>query len=155
MQADDITKTIVEYVQNHRSPPSALIPERMPQGILDILLEDSKNQANLALSGKPVAGKYITTAVLLLLSIQKNSGHVEVTENDLSQSISRFTQHLYLESLSRRGLIRDLQPELTLENILDPQLTPKFTITELGKQAFQEAQSPLPDYLMDSANQLH
>lgn len=146
MEADDITKTIVGYVHNHPTPNWALIPERIPQGILDILCEDCKDLADKALTEKPRAGKYMTTAVLLLLSQRQDGQTIQVTEKVLSQAISRYTQHVYLESLSRKGLIRDLSPELTLENILDPQLKPQFTMTDLGKRALQNKENPLADY---------
>ena len=91
MQADEITKMLVQYTKAHRSPETALIPSSIPQGVLDVLLEDTKNQAAEAAIARPKAGKHITTAVLLLISQVQRSGSIAIEQEKLSQYIARYT----------------------------------------------------------------
>ncbi|NRA67589.1 MAG: hypothetical protein HRU19_24120 [Pseudobacteriovorax sp.] len=146
MSADDITRTLVDYVRQHQNPDQALIPQNIPQGILDILLTDAE-----AKSQESASGNYLSTAVLLILSQKQGSSKIDVTKSTLATSISHYTQAIYLESLQRKGIIKDLLPERNLENILD-RVKASYGLTELGKRLVKESSDSTPSYLTNDSD---
>ena len=150
MQQDEISQTIIAYVQQHNRPDLALMPEHISQGVLDILIEDTRGMAESASENRPTAGRYITLAVLLLRSKLDENNKIQVSENELRKSISRYTQAIYLENLSRQGVIRNLEPQCTRDNVFDVTIKPSYELTDIGKKLAQETLQPLPDYQMGS-----
>ena len=146
MQQDEISQTIISYVQQHQRPDLALIPEHLTQGILDLLIEDTKHMAEKALEHKPNAGRYVTLAVLLLRAQISGNKRVDVSESDLKKNISRYTQLIYLENLQRQGVIKNLAPEIGGHNILENSETMSFDLTELGKRLNKENLQSVPDF---------
>ena len=146
MQQDEITQTIVSYVQQHQRPELALLPSHITQGMLDILIEDTKHMAGQAIEKKPNAGRYITLAVLLLKSKLKDSSRVDVTESELKKEISAYTQAIYLENLQRQGIIKNLEPEINQENLFSPKIGLSYDLTELGKRLTLDSLNELPNY---------
>ncbi|SMF36342.1 hypothetical protein [Pseudobacteriovorax antillogorgiicola] len=146
MQQDEISQSIISYLQQHNRPDLALMPDQISQGVLDILIEDTRHMAEAALESRPRAGRYITLAVLLLHSKLKGQSSIQMTESELQKSISRYTQAIYLENLSRQGIIKNLRPAVSQDNVFDPNIRPEYDLTELGKQVAKESLQPLPDY---------
>lgn len=134
MTTDDLILTINEYFGNHSNPKIALIPENLPQGILDIFISDAQNLKDHTIQ---MSGRYLSTAVVLILTIKKGSSKIELKESELKEKVGLYTQAVYLESLLRKRLIKNLSPERDLDNILEP-VKLDYELTDLGKQAALE-----------------
>ena len=142
MVTDDLIVTINQYMSKHQNPKIALIPENLPQGILDIFIEDAQNLKDHTIQ---MSGRYLSTAVVLLLSTIRGSSKLDIKESELKEKVSLYTQAVYLESLERKGLIKNLQPSRDISNILEAvELT--YELTELGKQAALENASVAVGY---------
>lgn len=147
MQTDELSQTIIAYVSQHPRPQQALLPEEMSQGILDLLVEDTRHMAADAIEKEPRAGRYITLALLLLRSHTFKTKKIDITEEELRRSLSRYTQAIYLESMKRQGLIKEIHPELNTAYIFEGKEKLSFQLTELGKRVSKETMNPLPNYL--------
>ena len=149
MQQDEISQTIISYVQQHTSPSRALLPSELTQGILDILIEDTKHMAAQSLERKPQAGQYITLAVLLYKAQQNETDRIDISERELKKEISAYTQAIYLENLERQGVIKNISPVFSSLNLLKAKPGLSYDLTELGKRLAKDSLDQLPHYGQD------
>lgn len=143
---DDIIQVLTDWVAQHPRPREALLPQNMGQNILDILIADTQDMIKEAETTRPQAQRYITAATLLLKAQIENTQSLDIRETELTKAVSRLTHGVHLENMRRKGLIKELQPEFSLDNIFDPATRYHFQLTELGQRATQDSINPLPTY---------
>lgn len=144
VQKDEIIHVFADWIRQHRRPREALLPQNMGQNLIDILVADTEDMIEQAASQSPKASQYITAATLLLLGQIRNNSKIQITKSELSQAISRMTHAVHLENLRRRGIIKNLEPEFSLDNIFHEETRYHYELTELGKQVTRESRGPLP-----------
>ncbi|MFW7379937.1 MAG: hypothetical protein ACOH5I_14080 [Oligoflexus sp.] len=143
MQKDEVIQIFADWVQQNRNPKTALLPQNMGQNMIDILVADTEGMIEEAATQTPNAQRYITAVTLMLLAQIENTNKLQISETRLSQAIARMTRAVHLESLRRRGVIKDLRPDFHLDHIFDNQVQYQFELTELGKRMRQEADRSL------------
>ena len=119
MQANEITMIIKDWVSNSRNPQTALLPQNLNQQLLDIFAEDTKDMATEAKVKRPEAGHHITLATLLLKAQIDQTNKLDITETELRKTISRYAHAVNLEGLERKGVVKEIKPSFSLENIFE------------------------------------
>jgi len=140
MQANEITIIIKDWVSNSRNPQTALLPQNLNQQLLDIFADDTKNMATEAKVKRPEAGHYITLATLLLKAQIDQTNKLDITETELRKTISRYAHAVNLEGLERKGVVKEIKPSFSLENIFDESVEWSFVLTKLGESLVSEAE---------------
>ena len=140
MQANEITMIIKDWVSNSRNPQTALLPQNLNQQLLDIFADDTKNMATEAKVKRPEAGHYITLATLLLKAQIDQTNKLDITETELRKTISRYAHAVNLEGLERKGVVKEIKPSFSLENIFDESVEWSFVLTKLGESLVSEAE---------------
>ena len=139
MQQAEITMIIKDWVKNSRNPKTALLPQNLNQQLLDILTEDTKSMASEAQVKRPEAGHFITLSTLLLKAQAAASNKLDIKESELRKSISRYAHAVNLEAVERKGVVKEIKPEFSLENIFDESIEWDFKLTKLGESLVSEA----------------
>ncbi len=140
MQANEITMIIKDWVSNSRNPQTALLPQNLNQQLLDIFAEDTKNMASEAKVKRPEAGHHIPLATLLLKAQIDQTNKLDITETELRKTISRYAHAVNLEGLERKGVVKEIKPSFSLENIFDENVEWSFVLTKLGESLVSEAE---------------
>ncbi len=131
--ANDMITMLKDWVSNHPKGSLSLLPQNLGRGILDALTAESAEMLarNIKLNQRPEATPYVTTACLMLLA--GSQPELTIHEASLSQAIGAYVRALHLESMHRKGVIKNLRPEFSQDNIFDPQVHFHFELTELGR----------------------
>ena len=147
MQDNEITMIIKDWVSNARDPQTALLPQNLNQQLIDIFTSDTKDMASEAKVKRPEAGHHITMATLLLKMQIEKSNKLDITETELRKTISRYAHAVNLEGLERKGVVKDIKPSFSKENIFDENVEWSFVLTKLGESLVSEAnlRDTLPD----------
>ena len=119
MQANEITMIIKDWVSNSQNPQTALLPQNLNQQLLDIFADDTKIWQLKQKLKRPEAGHYITLATLLLKARIDQTNKLDITETELRKTISRYAHAVNLEGLERKGVVKEIKPSFSLENIFD------------------------------------
>lgn len=146
--AIDMVNMLRDWVASHPQGQLGLLPQNLGQGLLDALTEESAPMLaqHARLNQKPEASPFVTAACLMLLA--DTNQRLTIHESALSQALGAYTRAIHLESLRRKGVIKELRPEFSRDNICDANTHFSFELTELGRTLKKQESDQQPFSMM-------